>query len=71
MGRFFPYADKEDIIRNFKSSDNASYNGYFIYPKGGAIEYINSVASRLDNSKNSLRRRNKGYKIIRTSCSLC
>ena len=30
MGRFFPYADKEDIIRNFKSSDNASYNGTFV-----------------------------------------
>lgn len=51
MGRFFPYANKEDIIRNFKSSDNASYNGHFVYPRGGAIEYINSVAARLDKSK--------------------
>lgn len=51
MGRFFPYVDKEDIIRNFKLSNNASYNGSFFYPKGGAIEYVNSVAARLDNSK--------------------
>lgn len=51
MGRFFPYADKEDIIRNFKSSDNASYNGTFVYPKGGAIEYVNSVLSYVDQTK--------------------
>lgn len=51
MGRFFPYADKEDIIRNFKSSDNASYNGTFVYPKGGAIEYVNSVLSYVDPTK--------------------
>lgn len=51
MGRFFPYADKEDIIRNFKKSENHSYNEYFTYPKGGAIEYINSLYKRLDPSK--------------------
>lgn len=51
MGRFFPYADKEDIIRNFKKNDNHSYNEYFTYPKGGAIEYINSLYKRLDSSK--------------------
>lgn len=51
MGRFFPYADKEDIIRNFKKNENHSYNEYFTYPKGGAIEYINSLYKRLDSSK--------------------
>lgn len=51
MGRFFPYAEKEEIIRNFKSEDNNSYNSSFVYPKGGAIEYVNSIAHRLDNTK--------------------
>ena len=51
MGRFFPYAEKEDIIRNFKSKENDSYNNKFIYPRGGAIEYVHSISNRLDHSK--------------------
>ena len=51
MGRFFPYADKEDIIRNFRNAKNSSYNGSFVYPQGGAIEYVNSVYSHVDRSK--------------------
>ena len=49
MGRFFPYADKEEIIRNFKSDGTASYNEYFTYPRGGAFEYIKSIAQRIDD----------------------
>lgn len=51
MGRFFPYADVEEIIRNFKQSNNGYYNGSFIYPTGGAIEYVNSINNRIDSSK--------------------
>lgn len=51
MGRFFPYADKEDIIRNFQSTNNTSYNGSFVYPQGGAIEYVNSIYSHIDDVK--------------------
>lgn len=51
MGRFFPYAEKEEIIRNFKSKGNHSYNDRFIYPRGGAIEYVKSIITRLDPSK--------------------
>tara|TARA_S200000501_G_C20863178_1_gene760737 strand:- start:164 stop:1408 length:1245 start_codon:yes stop_codon:yes gene_type:complete len=51
MGRFFPYAEKEDIIKNFKNPDNVSYNSYFTYPHKGAIEYVNSLYSRLDKAK--------------------
>ncbi len=43
MGRFFPYADVADIIRNMRESDNASYNSTFTYPTGGAIEYIRAL----------------------------
>jgi protoporphyrinogen oxidase len=45
MGRFFPYADLTDIVRNMKHPDNASYNATFTYPEGGAIEYVNAIAS--------------------------
>jgi protoporphyrinogen oxidase len=47
MGRFFPNADLTGIIANMRAPDNASYNASFTYPAGGAIEYVNAVASRL------------------------
>jgi len=50
MGRFFPYADKEEIIRNFKKTNNDSYNSHFTYPRGGAIEYVKSLASYIGKS---------------------
>lgn len=47
MGRFFPYAEKEEIVRNFRQNQNASYNGSFVYPREGAIVYINQILSHL------------------------
>ena len=54
MGRFFPYANKEEIISNFKNNNTQSYNESFTYPRGGAIEYINSLYHRIDKTKISL-----------------
>lgn len=51
MGRFFPYADKEDIIRNFRKSANDSYNGSFLYHKGGAIQYVRALERDIPKSK--------------------
>ena len=51
MGRFFPYANKEEIIANFRPSKENSYNASFLYTTGGAIDYVNSVLNRLDSSK--------------------
>jgi protoporphyrinogen oxidase len=51
MGRFFPFADKEAIIKNFKQPDNNSYNSHFTYPTGGAIEYVNSLYQRVNRQK--------------------
>lgn len=45
MGRFFPYADLTDVMRNMRVADNASYNSTFTYPEGGAIEYVKALAS--------------------------
>lgn len=56
MGRFFPYAEKEEIIRNFKAGDNNSYNATFVYPKKGSLEYVKSVLSHIDTGR------------IRTNC---
>ncbi|MCS6799191.1 MAG: FAD-dependent oxidoreductase [Myxococcota bacterium] len=47
MGRFFPYADEDEIIRNFRRPDNASYNTTFTYPEGGAIQYVRALAGAL------------------------
>jgi protoporphyrinogen oxidase len=47
MGRFFPHADLPAIIRNMRSPDNASYNATFTYPRGGAIQYVNALASEV------------------------
>lgn len=57
MGRFFPYADKEQIIANFRSNKEDSYNSFFLYPKGGAIEYIKSISKYVDINRISLNER--------------
>ncbi len=54
MGRFFPYADREQIVRNFRHPDGKSYNATFLYPKEGCIRIVNSVASHVDMSRVSL-----------------
>jgi protoporphyrinogen oxidase len=40
MGRFFPHADAEEIIRGFKRKPDGGYNATFTYPEGGAYEYV-------------------------------
>ncbi len=51
MGRFFPYADLRDIVRNMRRPDNASYNATFTYPKNGAIMYVNALASEVPDER--------------------
>lgn len=43
MGRFFPHADLEAIVRNMRRPDNASYNATFTYPRNGAIMYVKAL----------------------------
>lgn len=40
MGRFFPYAEIDEIVKNMFYSDNSSYNEFFDYPKRGAQAII-------------------------------
>lgn len=51
MGRFFPYADKEAIIKNMKESNNNSYNNNFLYPKNGAQSFIKVLENNLDKNR--------------------
>ena len=54
MGRFFPYADREQIVRNFRHPEGKSYNATFLYPKQGCIRIVNSVASHVNQDCISL-----------------
>lgn len=47
MGRFFPWADVQGVVKNFVEPDNASYNATFTYPRGGAIQYVNALLKGL------------------------
>lgn len=51
MGRFFPYADVDEIIKNFRRPDNRSYNATFTYPEGGAIQYVHALMQGVDTSR--------------------
>jgi protoporphyrinogen oxidase len=65
MGRFFPYADVDDVIRNFRAADNASYNTTFSYPEGGAIEYIQALLSEIPEERVCLNERLLGLDLER------
>lgn len=51
MGRFFPYADKEAIIRNMRKQEVNSYNASFLYPKNGAGSFIEILYNALASDK--------------------
>lgn len=51
MGRFFPYANKEEIIKNMKKQEIKSYNSSFLYPKNGAGSFIKILYDNLDKNK--------------------
>lgn len=51
MGRFFPYADIDAIIRNFKESNNTSYNDTFLYLKKGTQYFIDKLYDSIDKTK--------------------
>lgn len=51
MGRFFPYADPEQIILNMKRGDTQTYNSTFDYPRQGAQFYINILLNQIDKDK--------------------
>ena len=57
MGRFFPYANVDEIIAGFRRPDNASYNSSFTYPEGGAIQYVEALAQGVKSDRIALNER--------------
>jgi len=53
MGRFFPYANINQIINNMKKNEDVSYNNSFLYPKNGAGSFIDILYNNL-NKENVL-----------------
>ena len=51
MGRFFPYANINQIINNMKESNNSSYNNTFLYPENGAMSFLNKLYNNIDKNK--------------------
>lgn len=51
MGRFFPYANPQQIINNMKESSIKTYNSMFDYPKKGAQFFINILLNKIDRNK--------------------
>lgn len=51
MGRFFPYANIDDIISNMRRQDNSSYNGTFLYSRGGAYSFVEIMLAKIDMQK--------------------
>ena len=51
MGRFFPYTDTTEIIKNFKIKNNNSYNTTFDYPKRGAQVFVDALLDDIDSGR--------------------
>lgn len=51
MGRFFPYADIKEIINNMKENKSNSYNNTFLYPKRGAVAFLEKLNKGIDNER--------------------
>lgn len=51
MGRFFPYANFEAIIRNMKEAQAKTYNDTFLYLKKGTGYFIDKLYQKIDQSK--------------------
>lgn len=61
MGRFFPYANLEKIISNFKKNNIDSYNSKFSYPKNGAKIFVDALSLGINKERISLN--DKLYKL--------
>jgi protoporphyrinogen oxidase len=51
MGRFFPYADFDAIIKNMKNSSAKTYNDHFLYLKKGTGYFIDKLAAQIPQEK--------------------
>jgi protoporphyrinogen oxidase len=57
MGRFFPHASVEEILKRSEASRADGYNATFTYPARGAIQYVEALAEGVDRARISLNER--------------
>jgi len=57
MGRFFPHADTDDILAGLGTSSPPTYNSTFVYPEGGAVEFVRALQHEIPPGLISLRER--------------
>ncbi len=43
MGRFFPHANRDDILAGLGATCPPTYNSTFLYPEGGAMEFVRAL----------------------------
>ena len=56
MGRFFPHATVEEILRG-PEPRREGYNATFTYPERGAIQYVHALATGVSNDRISVNER--------------
>ncbi|KOO06688.1 protoporphyrinogen/coproporphyrinogen oxidase [Vibrio hepatarius] len=47
MGRFFPYANLDQVVSSFKKQSVSSYNATFLYPKNGAKVFVDALSKSI------------------------
>jgi protoporphyrinogen oxidase len=47
MGRFFPQTTIDDVIRSFRTPSASGYNETFLYPRGGAVQFVDALVRQL------------------------
>lgn len=57
MGRFFPHATIEEILEPAKRRQPQGYNATFTYPEGGAVQYVEALATGVREKSVTLRER--------------
>ena len=70
MGRFFPKADKEEIIKSSIFNNRKTYNDSFYYPKSGAQTIIDYLAKGLRKNRILFNRKPKEIDIANKICTL-
>lgn len=54
MGRFFPQADRDSILAGLGAPSPPTYNSTFIYPEGGAAEFVRALQHTVPPSRTLL-----------------
>jgi protoporphyrinogen oxidase len=57
MGRFFPHASLDEILAAPEKAESDGYNATFTYPEGGAIQYVEALASGVRGDRIALEER--------------